>query len=145
MAALHQKIGILLFVLVVGSGWESRAENHNPAQISESEAETLVHEVIESQGSKGTLEASPNNAARQGMDSDFYGFVELAPNPGGGARIASFAVNRSTGDVWNMQGSVCTRLTGSTLIRHQQAIQEKSGLDHQAYELIQAKKPVECD
>jgi hypothetical protein len=74
----------------------------HPHAYSMAEAERLAARAVRVNDPKPLLE--PYSSSYGGH---FYYFEELNPNPNGSAHVATIAVNRRTGDVWDVAGSVC--------------------------------------
>jgi hypothetical protein len=47
----------------------------------------------------------------------FYYFEELNPNPNTSVHVATITVNKRTGEVWDVEGSVCWLLLRSSASR----------------------------
>jgi hypothetical protein len=126
---------VLRFVLllVVGAGL-GRAQS--PRQrISLREARQLAYEVVKVHNPGADLINSPRS-----FDPDFYFFAATWPNPTGSPIIGYFAVNPSTGDVWNSAG--CEHLTSKRLERLQQDIRKRFHFSSEEYSKLRAKKPM---
>jgi hypothetical protein len=118
----------------------------SPAQISESQARSLV-ETVWPPNPRHSLEASPNNARTDGLGKDFYGFevIGTTPIPGGGAHVAFYAVNRWTAVVWEVAGDVCRRVDNASLRKLLISIRAQLKLTTLEYKRLRKLKPVECD
>ncbi len=72
---------------------------------------------------------------------DFYKFEITWDNPEGSAIVAHFAVNRATGDVWQLV--VCRRMHSADLKRLQRSMRKRIGLSRKQLRELGAKAPCE--
>jgi hypothetical protein len=108
-------IAFVLVALIVDS---------HPHAYTMAEAEKLAARAVREHDPNPLLQ--PYSSSYGG---EFYYFEEMNPNPNTSAHVATIAVNRGTGDVWNVAGSVCHLI-----------IKSKTAAPRR-----EAHKPVECD
>jgi|SRR5579862_6184018 len=141
-----QKTSVLVFFsLAIAYGAQASSPPPPKRGISQKAAHALVEEIVKSRYPDATVEPSGSAASQHGLDADFIGFSALAANPGGGARVDSYAVNRWTGDVWEMQGSVCTLVVGKRLSVLQKQTRRIFGAGANIDLHYRSLKPTECD
>lgn len=106
--------------------------------ISFDEAQKLVEAAIYPNASKAELDKMDND-----YQPDFIFFEAIDPNSQHGAHMGTYAVNVSTGDVWNTAGA-CTLISSIKLDAMQKAIRAHSSLSSEQFDKLHAKRP-ECD
>lgn len=105
------------------------------ARIDVEEARKLVYETVKTQNPGASIIESP-----RAFDPDFYFFAATWPNPTGSPIIGYFAVNPSTGDVWN--AASCRQLHSKSLTLLQRAIRRRFHFDAEQYATLTRKKPL---
>jgi hypothetical protein len=80
--------------------------------VTAEQAEALAVEAVKSHDHQPIFEPYPGSP-----NSGFCYFEELNPNPNTSAYVATIAVNKWTGDVWDVEGSVCHLLIASKKTR----------------------------
>lgn len=70
---------------------------------------------------------------------DFYIIHAERDNPGGGSAIGHYAVDWTTGDVWNWVS--CGRYESSSLAKAQRALRRRIGLSHDEYRKVRKPGP----
>jgi hypothetical protein len=76
-------------------------------------------------------------------EPDFIALVAIDTNPDHRAVIATYAVNKWTGEVWNTTGR-CNRITSARLRNLQKDLQSRPAIDPEAMEQLRAKTPRTC-
>jgi len=112
----------------------SGAQSRRP-KIDVGEAGKLVYEVVRVHNPGASIVNSP-----RAFDPDFYFFAATWPNPTGSPIIGYFAVNPSTGDVWN--AADCQRLTSGPLGKLQKSIRRRFHFTREDYTSLRNKRPL---
>ena len=76
-------------------------------------------------------------------EPDFIALVAIDTKPDHRAVIASYAVNKWTGEVWNISGR-CNRVSSSNFRNLLRELQSHSAIDPEALKKIGAKRPRTC-
>jgi hypothetical protein len=126
-------IEALLLVVSAFAG-ASGAQPRKP-RIDVGEAGKLVYEIVKVHNPGASVVNSP-----RAFDPDFYFFAATWPNPTGSPIIGYFAVNPSTGDVWNAAG--CERLTSRSVKKLQQSIRKRFHFKREEYTSLRSKRPL---
>src|SRR5580658_1182521 len=105
--------------------------------ISLNDARKLVREALVASDLNGpSVKIEP---FRYDYAPDFYAFMAWWPNPGGSPLLGYYAVNRWTGDVWDVMG--CKRISSPAIRREQESIWRRSRLAPEARGTIQETSP----
>jgi hypothetical protein len=110
-------------------------------KITEQQAEHFARAALRPSASTGILE-------RMGkpIDPRFYMYAGESPEGSMGSPIFGyFAVNPSTGDVWDVEGSVCTPQVTKAVKQMQRDLRKRSGLNSEEYHKLHKMKPSVCD
>lgn len=70
----------------------------------------------------------------------FEAMLGVPPGPVGALNVGYYAVDRQTGDVWN--GTICERITSSSLTKVQVALRRRIGLTDAEYKKIKKLGPL---
>jgi hypothetical protein len=132
---------VLLVALAVTNGQASSAG------VTEREAQLLIAVLSHRGHSDAIVEPGAGNHNASGLDIAFYDFELISPivRPGSGARIATYAVNRLTGTVWDVQGSFCTKVVSPLLEKQLSRFHVRVRLSEPEYNRVSSLKPTECD
>jgi hypothetical protein len=111
-----------------------------PRTITESEATELVHALLKPDGWTKLRGFVLYRALFEGEFRDFYFIHAERANPAGGATaIGHFAVERSTGEVWDWV--ICGRFSSPSLTAAQQTLRKRIGLNEAEYQQIRKPGP----
>jgi hypothetical protein len=139
----YSRIGtsVLLATFAITNGQASSAG------ITEREAQLLIAALSHREHSDAIVEPGVGNHNPSGPDVAFYDFELISPivRPGSGARIASYAVNRLTGTVWDVQGSFCTKVVSPLLEKQLSRFHVRARFNESEYSQVSSRKPAECD
>jgi hypothetical protein len=144
------RISIALFIgislasncLAKPVSYEGPARHYIPVE----EARRLAYEAELKQYGDADAVIDFNVAAKHGdVEPDFYGFSAEFSGPVSDLGLGHYAVNRWTGDVWNVVGSVCHNIVSPRVIGHQEEIRKRADWHYPGYAALRSKKPVECD
>ena len=131
---------IFSYAFIVALG-QLRAHAESSAKtVSLSDAKRLVVEAIKSQYPSASV-----NDYKNENEANFYLFEVSWDNRNGSMIAGHFAVNSLTGDLWSIEGAVCSQLDGTALVRRQEEIRKRLRLNRSDYDRLHALKPVECD
>ncbi|HEX3673900.1 MAG TPA: hypothetical protein VHU87_06470 [Rhizomicrobium sp.] len=110
----------LLILLACLVAWPSLCEaGGRNIPYTQAQAELLVVKTLTTGDLRPLLEPYRNP-----FNANFYYFEQLNPNPNTSVHVATIAVNRYTGEVWNVAGSVCRRLI--RMNRHANRVKAKA-------------------
>ena len=111
-----------------------------PKFVSEQDARRLVRAALPTWALKaGPVYIRPWKSS---PNADFFFFTADRDNPGGSGTVGHFAVERTTGDVWD--GVVCQEYKVEGLARLQVLIRKKLGLTETTYKNLKRQGPY-CD
>jgi len=106
--------------------------------LTEAEARSLV--VVSLGKDVSSLPHFGLDLNRDPSVADFYVFDATADHPNGGSPvIGSFAVNKATGEVWELV--ICERVKSKPFINAQRAMRKKIGISKAEFRRLTTKTP----
>jgi hypothetical protein len=107
--------------------------------VSIADAKNLVFEAVKPDNPGASVDYHENK-----YDPDFYSFEVSWDNPKGSMIAGHFAVNSFTGEVWSIEGSVCSQADNPTIKKLQNDIRDRLHVSKQEIDAGNSKMPSVC-